>query len=99
MSCSVCAGYNTYACPVCGPQCNVQTCPTCNGTGEADWKVFDIISREVVPCTELAYIYAAEDEDEAERKGQRYCKLSCECETCRGVGEVYEYNDNYYPIY
>lgn len=99
MSCSVCAGHTVQSCPVCGPQCEVQICPTCNGTGEADWKVFDIHSREVVECSELAYIYAAETEEEAEEMGKRYCKLSCECQTCKGRGDVYVYNDNYYPIY
>lgn len=99
MSCSICEGHDTYACPACGPQCEVMICPVCGGTGEGDWQVFDIHTREVINCTEVAYIFAAETEDDAENLGQRYCKESCECQTCKGKGEVYEYHDNYYPIY
>lgn len=75
-------------------------CPHCGGTGEADWKVFDIRERTIIRCTEHAYICAAANEDEAEYLGKRYCKESCECQTCLGNGTVYQdKRDNIlYPI-
>lgn len=66
------------------------TCPDCKGTGEGDWQVFDVISREFVDCTENAYLIAAENEDIAELRGQRYCKYSNVCQTCKGEGEIPE---------
>lgn len=99
MSCSVCQGYDSHKCPCCGDGLEVVGCPNCNGTGNADWMVFDIKERVAVPCIESAYLYAAEDEDEAEYLGKRYCKLSCECQTCKGEGLVYQdKRDNIYPI-
>lgn len=91
MSCEVCAGYSSYNCPVCGGEDSMSICPNCKGTGEADWKVFDIKQRVVVRCTELAYIYAADSEDEAEAQGKRYCKENNICETCDGLGEIQEF--------
>lgn len=100
MSCSVCRGYDSDNCPCCGEDMDIIDCPNCNGTGEADWQVFDVKTRETVDCSEIAYHYAAEDEDEAEFLGKRYCRLSCECQTCKGNGSVYQdRSDNIYPIF
>ena len=90
MSCEVCAGYSTYNCPVCGGDAGVIICPDCNGTGEGDWKVFDIRQRIVVRCSEIAYLYAPDTEDQAEQMGRRYCKESNVCQTCQGAGEIPE---------
>lgn len=90
MSCEVCAGHDTYNCPVCGKEPRLMTCPDCKGTGEGDWKVFDIKQRIVVRCSEIAYIYAADNEDSAEELGRRYCKESNVCQTCKGLGEITE---------
>ena len=66
------------------------TCPDCNGTGEGNWRVFDIKDRVFVDCTENAYLCAAEDEDTAEYLGKRYCRESCVCQTCKGEGGIPE---------
>ena len=87
MSCEVCKGYTGVNCPVCGSGL-YETCPNCKGTGEGDWQVFDIYTREVIGCTENAYLIAADDEDIAESKGQRYCKFSDVCQTCKGDGVI-----------
>lgn len=99
MSCSLCKGYDSDKCPSCSNDLDTIACPTCLGSGEADWKVFDVIERRIVSCSEVAYIYAAVDEDDAYYLGQRFCKLSCECQTCKGKGDVYtDKYDNIYPI-
>ena len=88
MSCEVCAGYSTYNCPVCGEQARMMTCPDCNGTGEGDWKVFDVVMRMVVNCPKLAYDLAPDSEDKAIEMGKRFCRESNICQTCKGVGEI-----------
>lgn len=88
MSCEVCSGYSSHNCPVCGGNSSAITCPDCKGTGEGDWKVFDILQRMVINCSEIAYIYAADSEDEAELQGKRYCKESNICQKCGGAGEI-----------
>lgn len=90
MSCEVCAGYSSYNCPVCGGEVSMTTCQDCKGTGEGDWKVYDIKLGIVVRCSKIAYIYAADDERAAELMGKRYCKESNTCQTCNGLGEVPE---------
>ena len=88
MSCSVCAGYVGVDCPCCGSHANIITCPDCGGTGEGDYKVWDIHERIEVGCDRLTYLYSANTEDDAEERGQRYCKLSCVCQTCQGEGTL-----------
>lgn len=88
MSCSVCAGYVGVDCPCCGSHANVITCPDCGGTGEGDYKVFDVNTRMDVDCTRIEYMASADTEDEAEEKGLKYCKLSCVCQTCQGEGTL-----------
>lgn len=90
MSCPVCEGYSSQSCPCCGNEVSIIDCPDCKGTGRGDWKVFDIQQRMVIRSTEIAYIYAADSEDEAEEQGKRYCKESDICQTCKGLGEVQE---------
>ena len=86
--CEVCAGYSTYNCPVCGGDAGVIICPDCNGTGEGDWKVFDVVKRMVVNCPKLAYDLAPDSEDKAIEMGKRFCRESNICQTCKGVGEL-----------
>lgn len=68
---------------------DVMNCPSCGGTGESFWMVWDVIDRQEQSVTEADYLRAAEDEDDAFLKGQRYCKLDCGCDTCKGVGSVF----------
>lgn len=88
MSCSVCLGHSEADCPCCGTQYNVIDCPDCGGTGKGNFKVWDIIERHEVSCNQLEYMIAAEDENEAFDKSQRFCKLSCVCQRCNGEGVV-----------
>ena len=90
MSCEVCAGYSSYNCPVCGGDTKMITCPDCNGTGEGDWKVYDLVKNVVVKCPQLAYELAPDTEDKAEELGKRYCRESNVCQTCKGLGEIPE---------
>lgn len=90
MSCSVCAGHDTYNCPCCSEEVNMIECPDCKGTGEGDYKVFDRIDRIAVRCDKIAYYYSPDDEDAASAMGRRYCRLSCTCQTCKGEGEIPE---------
>lgn len=89
MSCAVCMGHDTYSCPVCGPSTDMVTCPDCHGSGYTPYMAFDRIKRVCVPVTELAYTILPDDEDEAERMRQRFCKVEIEiCPRCRGLGEI-----------
>lgn len=90
MSCEVCAGYSSYNCPVCGNVAKMITCPDCNGTGEGDWKVYDLVKNVVVKCPQLAYELAPDTEDKAAELGKRYCRESNTCKRCKGVGEIPE---------
>ena len=52
---------------------------------------FDLKSRRTIPVNELAYDILPIDEDEAESRGMRYCKVEIEvCRTCYGAGEIPE---------
>ena len=88
MSCEVCAGYDSYKCPVCGEQVRMVICPDCKGTGEGDWKVYDILDDVVLNVPKAVYYLAAEDQDTAEQLQQRFCRESCICPTCNGEGEI-----------
>ena len=89
MSCVVCAGY-IADCPVCGKQVSMTDCPDCGGTGYGDWVVWDIIKMQEVSCTEQVYRSSAITEDDAIDRGQRYCRHSCTCKRCNGLGEIPE---------
>lgn len=88
--CSVCEGYSGVACPVCGKgEKKEVTCPDCNGLGHQGYFAFDIIKRECVSCTEIAWLILADDEDIAESRGARYCKQEVEpCRKCGGEGYI-----------
>ena len=90
MSCEVCAGYDSYKCPVCGEQIKMVTCPMCKGTGEGDWKVYDRVDDVVLRATRQAYNMAALNEEDAEGLNERYCRESNTCQTCKGLGEIPE---------
>lgn len=92
MSCSVCAGYSSYNCPCCSEEVKMVECPDCQGSGYTPYKALDIRTRKEIPVTELAYAILPENEDIAQYKGMRYCKMDIDiCPTCRGEGEIPEY--------
>lgn len=93
--CEVCAGYSTYNCPVCGEQARMITCPDCKGTGEGDWKVYDILEDVVLTVPKDVYDWAADDEETANLLNQRFCRESCICPTCKGKGEIPEISIGY----
>ena len=88
--CEVCAGYSAYKCPVCGKQQEKITCPDCKGTGEGDWRVYDILDDVILSVSKDVYCMAAEDEETAEQLKQRFCRYSCTCPTCKGEGDILE---------
>ena len=64
-------------------------CPDCQGSGYTPYKALDIITRKEVAVTELAWRILPDDENEAESRGMRYCKVEIEvCRTCNGAGEI-----------
>lgn len=66
-------------------------CPDCNGLGHRGHYAFDIIKREAVKVNELTWDTLPFNEDIAEYRGMRYCKLDLEvCPTCKGSGEVFK---------
>ena len=67
MSCSVCAGYSSAACPCCSVEAEHFNAP-------AQFFKFDIIERVEVECTEEEYRTLPINEDEAFDKGYRYCQ-------------------------
>lgn len=90
MSCEHCRAYSVSYCPVCeeGKE-EMVICPECGGLGHEPFVAFDTLTRQDVECTEAAYICLPDDEDEAEAKGQRYCKQDlCICPTCLGEGRI-----------
>ena len=91
MSCSVCAGYDSYNCPCCGEEVSMITCPDCKGTGNAPYKAFHIHDRVTVTCTELTWLAIPHDEDAAADLGENWCRWPREaCPTCKGEGEIHE---------
>lgn len=87
MSCTVCRGYAGVACPVCGPQPG--ECPDCHGQGHDGYHAFNVITRRDVEVTETTWLLLPEDEDDAERMGQHYCRMDMEpCRRCGGSGTI-----------
>ena len=67
------------------------TCPDCEGSGCTPYKALDIRTRREIPVTAMAYAILPDDEDEAEFRRMRFCKMDIEiCPTCRGAGEIPE---------
>lgn len=90
MSCSVCAGYSSYNCPVCGEEVRMMECPDCKGEG-VEYFAFDTRQRVFRKVAELAYMILPPDEDEAKGMGMRWCQGCVErCPTCNGEGEIPE---------
>lgn len=84
MSCDVCRGHSLSGeCPCCGE--SQERCPDCNGTGKR-YQIFDVIDRELLFCDKDFYWSVAEDEDDAEERGERYCRVMMMCKTCGGTG-------------
>lgn len=91
MSCSVCAGHDTYNCPVCGESVRMETCPDCKGTGLAPYKAWHIHRHVAVEVTYLTWLMIPRDEDDAFTKGENWCRMDREqCPTCKGDGEIPE---------
>lgn len=89
MSCSVCAGYDSSKCPVCGEGVETRICPDCEGSGYTPYKAYDILAKKEIPITELAWQILPDDEDEADDKGMRFCKVEIEiCPRCSGEGSI-----------
>lgn len=90
--CNVCNGYSGVSCPVCGRGSLMEKeCDACNGLGHAGYYAFDIIKRECVKCTEKAWLALPVDEDDAENRSKRYCRMEVEpCPICGGEGYVLE---------
>ena len=55
MSCSVCAGHDTYNCPCCGETIQMIICPDCYGTGMKKPRAFHIYRRLTVEVTETTW--------------------------------------------
>lgn len=90
MSCSVCAGHDTYNCPCCGVGTRMEDCPECEGTGMV-YHAFDIRTRKFVRVTELEFMMLPDDEDVARSLNARCCQGCSEvCHMCDGEGRVPE---------
>lgn len=91
MSCVVCAGHDTYNCPVCSEAFDVVTCPECGGFGETDFLAFNIETRKFVRVSAYTFHSLYKDEDVARFNHQHYCQGDAtECRLCGGKGEVYQ---------
>lgn len=99
MSCNVCRGYDTQACPCCELDSTIVRCPECDGTGIDQRLAFNIRTREFVKVTEIAWLMLPKTEEEAEAKDQNYCRAESSCPICKGLGEVRKEGDAYYPLY
>jgi len=100
MSCSVCAGHDTYNCPCCGDELSVATCPECGGDGIDHRLAFNIVTREFVKVEPITWQVLPKTEDEAEAMRWNYCQAEENCPFCKGLGEVYQdIRENYYPLY
>lgn len=91
MSCSVCAGYDSYNCPCCGETIQMIICPDCHGTGMKKPRAFHIYRRVTAEVTETVYQILPKDEDAAFDRDENWCRFPREaCPTCKGEGEVPE---------
>ena len=90
--CEVCKGYTGVSCPVCGKgSVKEKVCDKCHGLGHTGYYAFDIITREKVECTESAWLALPVDEDDAEYKNKRFCRMEVDvCTRCCGDGFVPE---------
>lgn len=98
MSCSVCAGYSSSNCPVCG-ESHIVDCPECYGSGINHNLAFNIHTRQDVKVNEITWMMLPATEEEAEKKGQNYCRSEENCPYCKGIGQVRKEDDGYYPLY
>jgi DnaJ-class molecular chaperone len=90
MSCTVCQGYDTQNCPVCGETLQVVPCPECDGTGVDQRLAFNIRTRLFVEVNKLTWLILPSDEDRAEAMGWNYCRAEENCPFCKGIGEVHK---------
>lgn len=89
MSCEHCRGYSVTHCPVCGEgETEVIECPKCGGDGIDHHYAYDMRTHEFVEVTEIAFLILPDDVEEAECRGEHYCKGDIPCPYCRGYGEV-----------
>lgn len=99
MSCNICMGYDTTHCPVCGDDSTIVDCPECYGTGINQRLAFNIHTRQFVKVTEITWLMLPATEDEAEDKGQNYCRSEENCPLCKGIGQMRKEGEAYYPLY
>ena len=91
MSCSVCAGYDSYNCPCCGKEVSMTVCPECHGTGWEDYSLLQIHTRGIIKVSREQWVRYPADEDEAFDKGENLCRMPRErCGRCHGEGEIPE---------
>lgn len=77
--CSVCEGYSSSACPVCGPHSNPEDCPDCEGVGHEVFYVYDEVEEEMIETTIEIFLKTPKDKRFSEGK----------CKKCEGSGIVY----------
>lgn len=91
MSCSVCLGYDSHACPCCSEEPVMVPCPACDdGYAYYAWIVGQAGRTRV---TKLAYMMLPYDEEDAKAVRNRYYQGDIEeCPTCRGKQEILSIN-------
>lgn len=73
-------------------------CSACGGKGH-HWCAYDIRNNREIECTELVWDMLPETEEEAEARGENFCRGEVVvCEVCDGEGEV-EDDFDYEPDY
>lgn len=88
MSCSVCAGYDSYNCPCCSEEPKMIPCPACDD-GYAYYAKVVGDTKAKVRMTKIAYMIIPYDEEDARMLGQRYYQGDIEeCPTCKGEQEI-----------
>ena len=87
MSCSVCAGYDSFSCPCCGENYSMIPCPDC--TDGFEYYSFNIHTGKQKKVTKAAYMILPYDEDDARDGGMDFCQGDvCECSRCGGEREI-----------
>lgn len=73
-------------------------CTACAGKGH-HWYACNIRNNTTTECTELVWNMLPETEDEADARGENFCRGEVEvCSVCDGNGKV-EYEEDYEPDY
>ena len=87
MSCSVCAGHDSFSCPCCGENYSMIPCPDC--TDGYEYYSLNIHTREQIKTSKVAYMILPYDEDDAKDRGLDFCQGDIEvCSRCGGEEEI-----------